>query len=119
MPDPYLSEGDAIDGWLNGTDPPNPVMFDATRRLAARLVQRFAPTPDQDPVPADYAQAAADAELFVGGYLMENPARYSSLGGEAGSLSYVDANTLLSLVEQAMPEEYMASGTVIISRGAP
>jgi hypothetical protein len=108
MAEPFLSETDALAGWLNSEAPANEVMFSATRRLAARIVQRFAPVPDENPVPADYESAAADAELFVGGYLIENPGRYSSLSIEVGSISYAEQSALLSLVSQAMPEEYLA-----------
>lgn len=122
----YLSERDAIDGWLDGAEPENGVWFDAARNLAANLVQRYAPTPEDDPLPASYTSSAAAAELVVGGWLLENQGRYTSLSGEAGSISYVGLEQVRSLVEFCMPAAYLADefsaggdGAIRISRGGP
>lgn len=123
----YLSEQDAKNGWLEGEEPENAVWFQAARNLAANLVQRYAPGEELDPVPEDYSTSAAAAELVVGGWLLENQGRYTSLSGPPGSISYAGLEQIKSLVEFCMPTKYLeggvadpaTDGSIIVTRGGP
>ena len=85
----YLSYQQALAGWLNGNEPD------------------------------DYAASAAAAELVVGGWLLENKGRYSSLSGGPGSLSYVSMEAVQGLIAAVMPPKYLSGGTTVITRGGP
>lgn len=90
--------------------------------IAANEVQRVAPV-DQfdDPAnpPADYVSGAKAAELFVGNYLIKTKGILSSASSPDGSVSYVDFEKLLQIVEPAMPSAYIGGNTVYIIKGAP
>jgi len=115
----YLTYQKALTGWLNGNEPDDWTWFDAARTMAANLVQQHAPDDDLDPVPQDYADSAAAAELVVGGWILENRGRYTSLSGEPGSLSYVGNDAILGLIQAVMPVKYLGGGEIIITRGGP
>ena len=74
-------------------------------KVAADLVQRYAPVPD--PEPADYAAKAARAERILLGYLQNTSGgQFSSLSGKAGSLSFRELKAIREVVSGAMGDYY-------------
>lgn len=115
MPDPFATPS-AVRTFYAGEDTPLGVYGPAMRN-AARLVQRFAPAPD-DPVPADYANRAADAELEVGRYLFNSlGGSVSSLGTEGQSLSLTNLSAVMSIVSGTMGDYYTGGSADVAKVG--
>lgn len=76
-------------------------------KVAADLVQRFAPVPD--PVPGDYAAKAARAERLLLNYLTSTSGGLlTSASISAGSLSFADIKVVKGIVRTTMVPYYTA-----------
>ena len=107
---PYSTFGQVLD-YIGVEEPTNVARAETLHRMSARYVARFSSAPD--PVTPDFTLAAADAECVVFDYLYENTLKYSSLGSEDGSISYLDFDKIKQLVKDTMGP-YAASRVIRI-----
>lgn len=106
---PYATPSSAREFYGLPDDASGPI-FNVPYRNAARLVQKFAPTPD--PEPAEYAEAAADAELEVGRYLSNSlGGSLSSLTAPEGGLSFTNLQAVMGIVAGVMGDYYVGGAS--------
>jgi hypothetical protein len=108
VPAPFADASQARE-YYAGSDTSG-VKLEVPMRLAARLVQGYAPTPEEET--DDYIEAATDAELMVGKYIFETGGylQGATLSG-TGSVTYQNDPKVLSLIASAMGDYYQSSGS--------